>query len=328
MAKTVRRDGCVRSAAAEDAAEGEYRAEESRGRTDAGQSHVEGCERKKVVSLVERQRAANYLQDDYSVSERHACRVLTLHRNTKRSYEHKTFENALDQEILRLSHQEPRWGYRKVHDRMKLDTYQVGRERVRRLRAREGLQVRRKQHKKRHLGPTLPLRQAVRPNHVWTYDFVMDRTIEGRRLKCLTIADEFSRLGLAIECARSITAADVQQILKALFAAHGRPDYLRSDNGPEFIAEELRTWLAAESVNTQYIKPGSPWQNGFGESFNAMFRDDCLNRWEFMNLPEARVISNQWLDKYNDYRPHGSLNGLTPNLFLARWQTVNGRKAA
>ena len=272
-----------------------------------------------MVTLAEKQQVASYLQTSYLVSERRACEVVSIHRTTKRSYEHTTTFHALDGEVIRLSEAEPRWGYRKVYDRMKLDGHRIGRERVRLTRAREGLQVRKKQHKKHYPGPS-PLLQAAYPNHVWTYDFVMDQSMDGRRLKFLTVADEFSREGMRISCARSLTAQDVQAILSELFARYGRPDYLRSDNGPEFIAKVLRQWLSKQHVKTHYIEPGSPWQNGYGESFNAILRDDCLNRWVFYSVKEAQVVADQWLEKYNDYRPHGSLKGLTPNLFLEKWR--------
>lgn len=273
-----------------------------------------------MVTLAEKQRAAQYLQSHYEVSERHACTVIGVHRTTKRAYDHKSYFCEIDTQIIDLSEAEPRWGYRKVYDRLRLNGCCVGRERVRLVRRREGLQVRKKQRKKRHPGNTGVLSKACYPNHVWTYDFVLDRTHDCRRLKSLTITDEFTRRGLSIECGRSFTAEDVKKELSRLFAIYGRPDYLRSDNGSEFIAIDLQKWLKEQHVKTHYIDPGSPWQNGYGESFNSIFRDDCLNRWEFYSVREARVIINQWLVKYNDYRPHGSLNGITPNMFLEKWQ--------
>lgn len=272
------------------------------------------------MTLAEKQQAAQYLQSHYSVSERRACKVMVLHRTTKRTYDHKTYFREIDSQIIKLSEAEPRWGYRKIYDRLKLDGCCLGRERVRLVRRREGLQVRRKQSKKRHQGSSGTLNKASYPNHVWTYDFVMDRTQDGRRLKSLTVTDEFTRQGLTIECARSLTAAGVKQVLNRLFAKYGRPEYLRSDNGPEFIAAQLRKWLKKQKVKTHYIDPGSPWQNGYGESFNSIFRDDCLNRWEFYSVREAQIVINLWLEKYNDYRPHGSLNGITPNMFLEQWR--------
>ncbi|MEX2489483.1 MAG: IS3 family transposase [Pseudomonadales bacterium] len=273
-----------------------------------------------MVTLAEKQQAAVCLQGSYSVSERRACQVMSVHRNTKRAYDHKTWSQDSDESIIQLSGQEPRWGYRKVYDRLKLDGHRVGRERVRITRAREGLQVRKKQHKKRYPGPQGELLKAEYPNHVWTYDFVMDASLDGRRLKFLTVADEFTRRGLTITCGRSLTARDVQRILSRLFAEHGKPDYLRSDNGPEFLAQELRVWLSEHHVSTHFIEPGSPWQNGYGESFNAIFRDDCLNRWAFHSVREAQVVADHWKEKYNDYRPHGSLKGITPNMFLEQWR--------
>lgn len=276
-----------------------------------------------MVTLAEKQHAASYLQDRFTVSERRACKVLSMHRNTKRAYECKSYASELDQRVIDLSLEQPRWGYRKVYDRMKLDGYRIGRERVRLIRAREGLQVRKKQHKKRYPGPTGELLKAAYPNHVWTYDFIMDRTLDSRRLKFLTVTDEYTHQGLAIEVARSMTSEDVKPVLELLFAIHGRPGYLRSDNGPEFIAKELQNWLKNEHVKTHYIEPGSPWQNGYGESFNSIFRDDCLNRWEFYSVMEAATVATHWREEYNDYRPHGSLKGLTPNMFLDQWRQEN-----
>lgn len=281
-----------------------------------------------MVTLAEKQHAASYLQDRYTVSERRACKVLSLHRNTKRAYQHKSYANEIDQLIITLSEAEPRWGYRTVYNRMKLDGYRVGRERVRHVRAREGLQVRQKQHKKRYPGSPEQLLRAEYPNHVWTYDFVFDRTIDGRRLKCLTVADEYTRQGLKIEVGRSLTSTDVKRVLSLLFAIHGRPMYLRSDNGGEFVAKALRDWLKAERVGTHYIEPGSPWQNGYGESFNSIFRDHCLNRWAFHSVKESRVVIDSWLEKYNDYRPHGSLQGITPNMFLEQWRLKHATENA
>jgi len=281
-----------------------------------------------VVTLAEKQHAASYLEESYEVSERRACKVLSIHRNTKRAYEHKSYDCEMSDAVIELSGLEPRWGYRTVFFRMKLDGHRISRERVRLIRAREGLQVRKKQHKKRYPGPTGGLLKAEYPNHVWTYDFVMDRTMDGRRLKCLTVADEFTRLGLAIEVGRSMTAGDVQRVLDLLFAIRGRPEHLRSDNGPEFIAKGLRDWLKREHVDTHYIEPGSPWQNGYGESFNSIFRDDCLNRWEFYTVKESKLIARHWLTKYNDYRPHGSLKGITPNMFLEQWRLEHATENA
>jgi putative transposase len=160
--------------------------------------------------------------------------------------------------------------------------------------------------------------RAAHPNHVWSYDFVHDATTDGRRLKCLTVLDEYTREGLTIDCARSITAGDVVQVLQQLFAQRGAPGYVKSDNGPEFIAQQVTNWLRAHQVDTTFIEPGSPWQNGHNESFNGVFRDGCLDRWLFTSVQEARRLIIHWLEEYNHERPHGALDGLTPAAFAAQ----------
>ena len=195
----------------------------------------------------------------------------------------------------------------------------VNRETVRRIRKHEGLQVIKKICKRRPMGKstTMPIR-AAHPNHVWSYDFVHDETTDGRRLKCLTVLDEYTREGLAISCARSITAHEIVQVLQRLFVQRGAPGYVKSDNGPEFIAHRVTTWLQAHQVDTHFIAPGSPWQNGHNESFNGVFRDGCLNRWLFTSVHEARRIITNWLEEYNHERPHGALDGLTPHALAAQ----------
>ena len=163
---------------------------------------------------------------------------------------------------------------------------------------------------------TEKLNRAEHPNQVWSYDFVFDRTSEGRKLKCLTVVDEYTREGLAIHAARTITSGDVVRVLEELFQRYGSPVCLRSDNGPELVAKTLKEWLCEKKVGTHYIDPGSPWQNPFVESFNGVFRDGCLDRWWFYSVQEARRVIEQWLKEYNYERPHGSLNGLTPAAFV------------
>jgi len=150
---------------------------------------------------------------------------------------------------------------------------------------------------------------------VWSDDFVHDQTTDGRRLKCLTVLDVYTREGLTIHGARSMTAEDVGQVLQRLVAQRGAPVYVKSDHGPECIAQRGTTWLREQHVDTPCIAPGSPWQNGQNESFNGVFRDGCLHRWLFTSVQEARRIIPQWLEEYNHERPHGALDGLTPRAF-------------
>jgi transposase InsO family protein len=262
---------------------------------------------------------AAYLEQMHGASERRACRVLGLHRSTKRWQPDQQKQVELVARLHALSERYPRFGYRKIFALLKAEQWHVSRETVRQLRKCEGLQVVKQGRKRRPTGTrTTPPTRAAYPNHVWSYDFVHDETCDGRRLKCLTVLDEYTREGLTIACARSLTAGDVVHVLQRLFAQRGAPVYVKSDNGPEFIAQQVTTWLRAQHVDTHFIDPGSPWQNGHNESFNGVLRDGCLNRWLFASVQEARRIINNWLEEYNDERPHGALNGLTPRAFAAR----------
>jgi putative transposase len=270
-----------------------------------------------VVSLAEKRRAALYLQKNYQVSERRSCRVLRLNRMTKRRSWPRKEEVLLRQGIHHLSEKYPRFGYRKIFDKLKEAGIAVGRERVRLIRKQEGLQVIKKQKKRRLLGKsTAQLGKAEYPHHVWSYDLVADQTADGRRLKCLTVVDEYTRYGLKIYSARSITSGHVKKVLQRLFTQWGAPTCIKSDNGPEFVARKIQDWLKQTGVKTKYIDPGSPWQNGHNESFNAVFRDGCLDRWLFYSVQEAKRVIDRWLDEYNNERPHGALDGKTPATFM------------
>jgi transposase InsO family protein len=243
--------------------------------------------------------------------------VVGLNRTTKRKEPGNSEATILITKIFELSEKYPGFGYRKIFDKLKAEGWHVGRERVRLIRKAEGLQVIKKSKKRRLLGSnSCDLGKAKYPNHVWSYDFVVDETMEGRRLKCLTVVDEFTRYGLAIFASRSISAGQVRSVLKDLFSRWGAPAYIKSDNGPEFISKDIKEWLHKAGVKTHYIEPGSPWQNGHNESFNAVFRDGCLNRWLFYSVQEARKVIGAWLAEYNEERPHGALSGQTPAAFL------------
>lgn len=267
----------------------------------------------------------NYLKASYGVSERRACSVVSMHRS---SYRHQSQSAAVDaphQEVVRLSERYPYWGYRKIYDLVDRTRYPVSRERVRLIRRREGLQVARKRRKKRLLGQSTQwVHRAEYPHHVWTYDFVFDRSDDERSLKFLTVVDEFSRLGLSVRCARSLTSRDVKTVLSMLVGRYGAPGCLRSDNGSEFMAGLVKEWLATHAIGTHFIDPGSPWQNAYGESFNSIFRTTCLNRWLFESVREAQLIADEWLEEYNTIRPHGSLGGQAPLQFLEQWQRKQG----
>jgi len=208
-----------------------------------------------------------------------------------------------------------RYGYRRICQMLRADGWTVSYKRVYRIWRREGLKVPTKQPKRGRLwlndGSCIRLRPK-RPNHVWSYDFVQDRTQDGRPLRMLTVIDEFTRGCLAIVVARRLRSDDVLQCLSDLFVAHGPPEYIRSDNGPEFTAQIVRDWLGRIGVGTLYIEPGSPWENGYNESFNGKLRDELLNGEIFTTLREAQVLIERWRKHYNTVRPHSSLNYRPP----------------
>lgn len=220
--------------------------------------------------------------------------------------------------MLELVRQYPRYGYRRICAKLRQEEWQVSEKRVHRLWKREGLKVPRKPRKRRRLGlsaNSIVCYRAEHKDHVWTWDFVHDRTEEGRTLKWLTLVDEFTRECLALKVERKLKSEDVIEVLEELIATRGLPRFIRSDNGSEFIAKALKNWLAEAHVGTLYIAPGSPWENGYAESFNGKLRDELLECELFYSLDEAKFLGQEWKDEYNNERPHSSLDYLTPAEF-------------
>lgn len=251
-----------------------------------------------------------------TVSERRACRVLGQARTTQRRiWVIPDDEAPLLKRMIELAGQYGRYGYRIVTGMLRNEGWKVNHKRVERLWRQEGLKVPQKQRKRRRLwlndGSCIRLRPERR-NHVWSYDFVQDRTSEGRPIRMLTIMDEYTRECLAINVERKLTAEDVLLQLTDLFVKRGVPEHLRSDNGSEFTAETVREWLKRLGVNTLYIEPGSPWENGYIESFNGKLRTQFLNAEEFDTLMEAKVLIERWRKEYNTIRPHSSLGDRPP----------------
>jgi putative transposase len=211
----------------------------------------------------------------------------------------------------------PRFGYRRAHALLRRQGEKINHKRVHRLWKREGLSVKRRIKKKSTLPKQERPNKAEYANHVWTVDFVQDQTISGRKLRMLSVTDEFTRQSLAITVGFSLTAEKVGETLIRLFAERGAPVYLRSDNGPEFVAIALRGVLHRSSVKTAYVDKGSPWQNGFAESFHSRFRDEFLTREVFLSLSDAKTRVELWRVWYNTERPHSSLAYATPDEFAA-----------
>lgn len=224
-------------------------------------------------------------------------------------------EERLTADIIELARQYGRYGYRKIAALLRHAGWLVNDKRVERIWRREGLKVPYKQPKRGRLwladGSCIRLRPEYR-NHVWSYDFVEDRTHEGRKYRMLNVVDEFTHESLAIRVRRKLNSMDVIDVLCKLFLARGIPGHIRSDNGPEFIAEAVQKWIAAVGAKTAYIAPGSPWENGYVESFNARLRDELLNGEIFYSLREAQIVIESWRRHYNAVRPHASLNYKPP----------------
>ena len=254
--------------------------------------------------------------DHAVVSERRACRVLGQVRSTQRRWRSPPDDEAkLLRRMVELATEYGRYGYRRVTAMLREEGFRVNHKRVERLWRREGLKVPAKQPKRRRLWLTDGSCVRIRPgsrNHVWSYDFLFTRTSDGRALRLLTVIDEFTRECLAIDVARRITSDDVLGRLTQLFIERGAPQYLRSDNGPEFTAQVVRDWLERVGVQTLYIEPGSPWENGYIESFNGRLRDELLNGEVFDTVREAQVLCDQWRRHYNAVRPHSSLGYRPP----------------
>lgn len=280
-----------------------------------------------MVSPSSRRRAVLHVCAEWRLSERRCCRFLGLARST---YRYKAQKPSSDEGLLKQIHaivaKHPRYGCRQVTRLIRRSGWLVNRKRVHRLWKQEGLRVPSRQRKKRRLGHGengIVRRKAERPNHVWSYDFVWDQTEDGRMLKMLPVMDEFSRRCLTIEVARSITATHVVRMLERLFEKYGEPEFIRSDNGPEFIAKTVQVWLATRGAKTLYITPGSPWENGYSESFNSRLRDELLDRELFTSEAEARALLEEHRREYNEHRPHSSLGGKTPVEFMEAWRASN-----
>jgi putative transposase len=265
-----------------------------------------------MVRPAVRRQAVVYVQEEYGLSERGACRALEVPRATHRYESRRPPQDALIAELRRLAVQRPRFGYRRLHVLLRRNGILVNHKRVHRLYRLEGLSVRVKRRKRQAAAPReAPLPPAT-PMQRWSMDFVSDATAEGFRFRVLTLVDDFSRKSPGLLVERSIGGHRVVRFLEQLALTHGYPQAIVSDNGPEFISNALDQWAHAHHVRLHFIRPGRPVDNAFIESFNGRFRDECLNANWFHGLEHAREIINAWWEDYNTCRPHSSLDGLTP----------------
>ena len=250
------------------------------------------------------------------MSERRACQLVDQPRGTQRYQPtQRADEDALTQSIIALASQYGRYGYRRITALLQRAGVKVGKDRVERIWRREGLKVPQKQKPRGRLwlndGSCVRLRPE-RPNHVWSYDFVSAKTQDGRTVRMLNLIDEYTRECLAIRCERSFPSHKVIDVLANAMVMRGVPEHIRSDNGPEFVANALREWLKNTGAKTLYIEPGSPWENGYCELFNSKLRDEFLNGEIFYSIKELRVLAERWRVHYNTIRPHSSLGYRAP----------------
>ena len=290
-----------------------------------------------LLSPARRRACIEHVRRKLQVSERRVCRALGQHRSTQRKRPRgREDEDQLTADIIELARRYGRYGYRKVAELLRSTAgWAVNDKPVERIWRREGLKVPEKQPKRGRLwladGSCLRLR-AERPDHVWSYDFVEDRTHDGRKYRMLNVVDEFTHECLAIRVERRLRATDVIDVLSDLFILRGVPGHVRSDNGPEFVAKAVQEWITAVGARTAYITPGSPWENGFIESFNARLRDELLDGEIFYSLREAQVVIESWRRHYNQVRPHALLGcrAPTPEVFapdLTAWPAAPPRPA-
>ncbi len=275
------------------------------------------------MSIAERREAVQFLEN-YGVSVQRACVLVQLNRSTFLYQARPVADDGMLQEIAAIAQAHPRYGYRRVWAVIRRSR-RINRKRVHRLWKQARLQVRRpKRRRSRSERPTAVA--AAFPNHIWAYDFVEDRDAQGRVLRILTVMDEFTREGLALDVATTTSAERVVGVLAEVVAVHGTPAYVRSDNGAEFIALAVQLWLRKQGIEPLYIDPGSPWQNGKDERFNGTVRDECLNLHLFASVAEAQVRLEAFRQHYNDERPHSRLGYQTPSEFRRAWSEIQANR--
>lgn len=268
------------------------------------------------------------MREVFGVSERRACRVLGQSRSTQqRPYRTaREGETALVGRMRELAQQHPRYGYRRIWALLVAQGWRVNRKRIYRLWKQAGLKVRSRRRKQPRPGVgenACHVRVPEYPNHVWSYDITTDETVDGRGLKFLVVLDEFTRQCLTLEVGRSMTSQRVVSVLEELVRIHGAPGGVRSDNGPEFVAKRVKSWLENGGIETLYIEPGSPWQNGYIESFNSRFEDEFLSQQSFRGTEEAEMLAEHYRLEYNHVRPHSALGYKTPVRYAAEWRPAS-----
>jgi transposase InsO family protein len=272
------------------------------------------------VSPQAKRNAVKHLVAEQDYSQRRACQLVGISRSSARySPKPRPEETAFKDRVRQLANQHPNYGYRRITAILRREGSSVNHKRVQRIWQAEGLQLPRRKPRKRRCGPKGEvIHKSQFRNHVWSYDFLDEHTVRGKRLRILAVIDEFTRECLALLVDRSITSNEVVDVLEWLFLIYGKPQHIRSDNGPELSAHKVQDWLAEQGCQTIYISPGSPWENAYIESFIGKFRKECVDRYLFYTLEDTRRIVEDWRQEYNHYRPHSALGYLPPSAFAAR----------
>lgn len=269
-----------------------------------------------MIAPDSKRQAVRQVVEALDVSERRVCKIIGQPRSTQRYGKQISMDqDLLRRRIIELASQYGRYGYRRITALLRNEGWLVNHKRVQRIWREEGLKVPQKQPKRGRLwlndGSIVRLKPLF-PKHVWSYDFMEDRTHNGVKFRILNVIDEFTREFLAVKVARSLTSHNVIEVLTELFIERGVPVHICSDNGPEFIANRVRDWLERLQVRPLFIEPGSPWENGYIESFNGKMRDELLNLEIFYSLQEAQILIEMWRRHYNTIRPHSALGYRPP----------------
>jgi putative transposase len=268
-----------------------------------------------VVTLTAQRQAVELLKSR-RISERRSCSLMRINRKSHRYRSRRKTDNELEREIREIAEKYPSYGYRRVWAKLRRRGEVINRKKVWRLWQKLGLQVpQRKPRKPRTKAKNGVLPKAEKVNQIWTYDFVFDQSLSGKRMKMLTLVDEYTRECLAVEVGMSMKAEKVKEVLERVCQERGKPEHIRSDNGSEFISKKVEDFLQEKGIKAMYIEAGKPWQNGKGESFNGKLREECLRREWFSSVKEAQIVIEEWRKYYNQERPHSSLEYLTPSEF-------------
>jgi putative transposase len=268
-----------------------------------------------VVGPEAKKQIAVYVQQAYKISERWAFEIAQLNRSSGRYKNHGADNSSLSERIKALALERRRFGYRRIFCLLRREGYCVNKKKVYRLYRTAGLSVHRRKSRKKARGSRLERQPVTGPNQRWSLDFVFDQLSDGRRIKLMTIVDEYTRENLGVEVERSIKGVDVVRILDKVIGTRGKPGQIQSDNGSEFTSNVVLGWVHQRGIEWRYIEPGKPVQNSYIESFNGRIRDECLNENWFETLHEAKTLIEIWRKDYNETRPHGSLNGLSPSAY-------------